>query len=147
LFTHLEIGEADLDYAMDFDQVVPLDHQNYHMVNPQIVADLRKLAGERVAKSEYFNKENRRIARFEAQKSRETVTLNREKYEAEMAELDVEKEEEETLEQQSDTNRPVFELDEYGTEALDVTADYLRLLGANQVATSNNATRAVQRVP
>lgn len=147
LFTHLEIGESDLDYAMEFDRVAPLTHDNYHMVSPQIISDLRELSKRRVNQAEYFAKENRRILQFEERKNRETVTLNKEKYLAELEELDVEKQEEETLEQQSSSDRPVFEVDDYATEALTVTTDYLRLLGANQVATSDDAARAVQRLP
>jgi hypothetical protein len=33
-----------------------------------------------------------------------------------------------------DPTRPVYEMDGYGTEALDITVDYLDLLGANRVA-------------
>ena len=34
----------------------------------------------------------------------------------------------------NDPKRPVFEMDGYGKEALDITVDYLDLLGGNKIA-------------
>jgi hypothetical protein len=34
----------------------------------------------------------------------------------------------------TDPTRPVYEMDGYGTEALDITVDYLNLLDDNRVA-------------
>jgi carboxyl-terminal processing protease len=137
--THLEgIAESDLDYALKFDQVNPLGHEHYHMVSPQIVADLRRLSTERITASEEFSKELKRITRYQEQKDRDTVTLNREKFLAERAELNSEKEEEEMFEEQNNPLRPVFKLDDYGQETLNVTTDYLRMLGGNKVASAGN---------
>ena len=111
------------------------------------MADLRRLSNDRINSSDYFLKQNDRIAKYEEQKNRDTVTLNREKYLAEREEMDAEKEEEETYEKLSDTNRPVFEQDDYGNETLQITTDYLRLLGASGIADANTNTRQVQAVP
>ena len=75
LYTHLEIGESDLDYAMEFDQVKSLTHDQFHMASPQILADLQKRSAARVNASDYFAKENRRIAKYEEQKNREKVVF------------------------------------------------------------------------
>lgn len=148
LYTHLEIGESDLDYAMEFDQVKSLDHDQFHMVSPEILADLQKRSAARVNASDYFAKENNRIAKYEEQKNREKVTLNREKYQAERKELDPEKEEKETFEKLSDNTRPVFDIDdEYNTEALDVTTDYLRVLEGEKIVAAGGETSQVESVP
>lgn len=147
IYTHLKVGESDLDYAMEFDRVAPNTHDDFHKISPKLLADLNELSAKRINASDYFLKENRRIARYEEQKNRETVTLNKEKYLAEREELDAEKEEEETFEKLSDTTRPVFELDEYNTETLDIVSDYLRVLGAGQMAGTPDKARRVQAVP
>lgn len=130
----LDVGEADLDYAMKFDQVQPLPHNQYQMVDQTVVEGLRGRSHQRVAKSEYFDRERRRIARYADMKERKTVTLNKEKFLAERAELHAEKEEEKAFDKLTDPDRPIYELDGYGEEALDITVDYLELLGGNKVA-------------
>ena len=89
---------------------------------------------QRVGKSEYFAKENRQIARYKEQKERKTVTLNKEKFLAERAELNAEKEQEEIYDDLSDRTGRSIEMDGYGEEALDITVDYLDLLGGNKIA-------------
>ena len=77
----------------------------------------------------------RRIKRYEEQKDKKTVTLNREKFLAERAEMNTDKEEEGIYDKLSDPNRPVFDMEnDYNKEALDITVDYLQLLGGNRVA-------------
>ena len=39
----------------------------------------------------------------------------------------------------TDPTRPVYEMDGYGEEALDITVDYLDLLGGNRVAVARPA--------
>ncbi|MCI0492291.1 MAG: carboxy terminal-processing peptidase, partial [Planctomycetes bacterium] len=133
--SHLEgVSESDLDFALAFDRVDPLPHDQYHMVDANMLQGLRTRSQERIAKGEYFTREDRRIARYMEQKDRKTVTLNKEKFLAERAELNADKEEEEIYEGLSDPARPVFELDGYGEESLDITRDYLEMLGSNKVA-------------
>ena len=59
-------------------------------------------------------------AAVEALKAKKTVTLNEDKFVAERKELNADKEEEEIYEGLSDPNRPVFRLDDYDKEALEV---------------------------
>lgn len=135
LTTHLEkVGESDLDYALEFSRVEPLPHDNFHMFDSKLVDGLRQRSHNRIANSEYFSKEDRQIKRYEEQKDKKTVTLNQEKFLKERAELDSDKEQEKMFDDMNDPKRPVFEMDGYGEEALDITVDYLDLLGANKVA-------------
>jgi carboxyl-terminal processing protease len=134
LTTHLDVGESDLDYALKFDRVDPLPHDVFHMVDSNIVQALRQRSQQRIAQSEYFTKANRQIARYSEQKDRKTVTLNKDEFLKERAELDAEKKQEEMFEDMTNPSRPVYDMDGYGQEALDIVADYLELLGGNRIA-------------
>ena len=139
LTTHLDVGESDLDYALKFNRVDPLPHDVYHMVDSTLVQGLRQRSQRRVAQSEYFTKANRQIARYVEQKDRKTVTLNKEKFLKERAELDAEKKQEEMFDDMTNPSRPVYEMDGYGEEALDIVVDYLDLLGVNRIAVARPA--------
>jgi carboxyl-terminal processing protease len=134
LTTHWDVGESDLDYALAFNRVAPLQHDMYHMVDSKLIESLRQRSQQRIAQSEYFSKANRQITRYNELKDRKTVTLNKEKFLAERKELDAEKEQEDLFDSMTDPTRPVYEMDGYGEEALDITVDYLDMLGGNRVA-------------
>jgi carboxyl-terminal processing protease len=139
LTTKLEVGESDLDYAMKFDQVPALPHDNYHMVDDQIKQGLHSRSEQRVGNDEFFAREKRRIERYEEQKDAKTVTLNKEKFLAQRAELNAEKEEEDMYEDLTNPNRPVFKMDDYDKEAIDITVDYLQLLGGHKIAEAQSS--------
>jgi carboxyl-terminal processing protease len=146
LTTQLDVGEADLDYALKFSQVDPLPHDNFHMVDAKMVDALRKRSQERISKSEYFSKVNREIGQYKKMiKDKKTVTLNKEKFLKEREELDNDKEQEKLFDQMTDPSRPVYDLNGYGQEALDVAVDYLDFLGANKIAVAGagNGPQAV----
>jgi len=147
LTTQLEVGESDLDYAMKFDQVQPLQHDVYHMVDKKLIEGLLTQSQRRIAQTEYFDRENRRIERYEEQKGSQTVTLNREKFLAERAELNADKEEEQIYDGLTDPNRPVFKMDDYDKEALEITIDYLRLLEGNKIAEARRPNANAQPWP
>jgi hypothetical protein len=44
----------------------------------------------------------------------------------------------------NDPKRPVYDMDGYGEEALDITVDYLELLGGNKVAVARSGNTAAQ---
>ena len=54
LTTHLDVGEADLDYPVAFDRVEPLSYKHFDYVNPAICDQLRQLSQQRVQASEGF---------------------------------------------------------------------------------------------
>jgi carboxyl-terminal processing protease len=139
LTTHLDVGESDLDYALEFNRVESLPHDMYRMVDTKLIEGLRQRSQQRISQSEYFTKASKQIARYEEMKDRKTVTLNKEKFLAERKELDAEKEQEEMFDDMTDPTRPVYEMDGYGEEALDITVDYLDLLGGNRVAIARPA--------
>jgi carboxyl-terminal processing protease len=134
LTTQLDVGESDLDYALKFSQVDPLPHDNFHMVDSGVIDGLRKRSQERVSSSDFFKKVNREIGHYKELKAKKTVTLNKEKFLKEREELDNDKEQEKMFDAMTDPSRPVYDMNGYGTEALDIAVDYLNLLGANRVA-------------
>ncbi len=140
LTTQLDVGERDLDYALKFSRVEPLPHDNFHMVDSKIVDALRQRSQKRVSQSDYFAKVSKEIAQYKKIKDEKTVTLNKEKFLKQRAELDNDKEQEKMFDAMSDPSRPVYEMNGYGKEALDIAVDYLDLLGANRIAVARPDT-------
>lgn len=127
LTTHLDVGEADLDYALAFDRVGSASFKRFDMVSPAICDQLRRLSEQRVQNSEKFQKESRRIARYKEQKEKKSITLNETQFLKERAELNADKEEEKVLEKHSDLRGGDIERDYYLDEALAIATDYINL--------------------
>ena len=128
LTEHLDIGESDLDYAMEFDRVkrVPFRPENY--VQPQIVHQLNMLSRQRRQNSEDFKKVQQRIERYLERKNKKTITLNEEKFMAQREALDSDKDDQEELRELVDPADSAIKRDYYMNEALAITLDYLRLM-------------------
>lgn len=136
LTDHLKgITEAEMDYALEFDRVRRLQHDFHGMSGPEVARELQAMSDARVGSSEKFVDDLRRIERYRSQRDRTEVTLNLEEFLAERKLLDADKETEEIGEEMSDTDRPVFDLeDHYNQEAVAITVDYIRLLLASKLA-------------
>jgi len=139
--TYLEgIGEADLDYALEFDQVAPLAHINYPNAGARIIDALQENSAKRREKSKFFIDERRKIDKLIERQQEDTVTLNREKFLAEREEVNSEKDKEEIFDKLQEDDRPIFPLAEnhplapYNEEVIAIALDYLKLLGENRVA-------------
>ena len=134
------IGEADLDYALEFDRVDPLPHENYRAANAKLIEGLCERSSQRCDASEFFVKERRKIKRYLSSMQEATVTLNKAKYLAEREEVNSEKDQEAVLDEMQEENRPVFPLTpnhplaSYNAEVLAIALDYLELLGLDRVA-------------
>ena len=133
------IGEADLDYALDFDRVAPLPHSNYRSANAQIISELKQNSEQRRKSSEFFIEEHRKIALMLERQTEDTVTLNKAQFLAEREEVNSKKDKEEIFDGLQE-DRPVFPLSEsspiapYNEEVVAIALDYLKLLGENRVA-------------
>ena len=68
------------------------------------------------------------------------MTLNKDKFLAERKELNAEKEEEDIYDDLSDPNRPVFKMDDYDKEVLDITVDYLNSWAATRSQSAHAGT-------
>ena len=131
--THWPVGESDLDYALKFDSVLPLPHENYPNASPKTIEELRRRSAARVEQSEHFKKEKQRIARYLERKD-EPLTLNKEKFLAERDELNTEKEQEEMFDDLQANDKPVFPQSAYNDELVAIALDYLELLGDGRLA-------------
>ena len=126
---HMDIGESNLDFALDFDRVSEADYSKVRMVNEAMVKQLRERSQQRIAGSEEFKKVQRSIDRYMARKDRKQVTLNEEKFLAERKENE-DADEEDEEEKTNRFERPVIKKDHYFNEAMSITLDYLQLVGS-----------------
>ncbi len=138
--THLDVGEADLDYPVSFDSVAPLQYKHYSYVSPAIRDRLRQLSGQRVQASEKFRKVDRRIARYKEEKAKKSITLNEAKFLKEWADLSADKEEEKAVEKRNELAGITIERDYYLDEALAIVADYVNLTHAAYVQSAGVST-------
>jgi carboxyl-terminal processing protease len=143
LTTHMDVGESDLDFPVEFDRVVKAQFTPTQAVDPNVIAQLNTRSNERRKQSDEFAKLDRRIDQYRRQKAKSHVTLNEEKFFAERAELDAEKEDEANLRDQLETTRPVFRRDYYHDEVLHIAIDYADLLEGMKVAGTRVAAPAV----
>jgi len=132
--TYWEVGESDLDYALEFDRVKPLQHENYSGANPRIIQELAQRSKGRCDKSEFFVAEQRKIERYLERKESPTATLNQEKFLAEREKVNSEKDQKEIYDKLQDEDRPIFPSTPYNEEVIAIAIDYLNLLGQNRVA-------------
>jgi carboxyl-terminal processing protease len=131
---HMDVSEGDLDYALEFDRIPAAKFRRMNMVSPDLIQQLTTRSQVRVGDCSEFAKLQRNIERYLEQKARKSVTLNEEKFFAERAELDADKEEQKQLEEQIDTADEVVTRDFYFNEVLAITHDYIRLLQQQRLA-------------
>jgi len=128
LTSQLDVGESSLDYAMKFNRIEPARYRKVNLVDTRMLEELRSRSAERRKDSKDFAKVLKNIERYNQQKQLKRVSLNEEKFMADRADLNAEKEEEKELEELNDPNRPVVKRDYYFDESISITLDYLRLL-------------------
>ena len=132
--TYWDVGESDLKYALKFDRVLPLPHDNYRNASAQLIQELRARSEGRVANAEYFQKELKAIDRYKERKQDPTVTLNREKFLAERKELNTETDQEEMFDEIQSGDSDIFPDTPYNKELVAIALDYLELLGDQRLA-------------
>lgn len=124
--THMDIGEADLEYSLAFDRVPAARYPSFPLVDPKSVEELGAQSRERVAKAAEFDKVRRGIARYKDQKDRKQITLNEQQYLEHTKEINAEKEEEKLLNPNPENKGIVRNF--YLDEVIAITVDYLNLL-------------------
>ena len=131
-------GEADLDYAIEFDRVTPAQFTAYGMVAAAMKQRLVEQSRKRVGESPEFAKQQAQIDRYQALKKEKQVPLSEAKYMARReAEREAEKEEEKQFEDQLNAPNDVFPDNFYNREILSIVTDYLQLLAGQKVARAN----------
>ena len=100
-----------------------------------LLAELNRTFGRRAEASRRTSRSWRvGSSSISEQKAKDYVTLNEEKFFAERAEFDAEKEDEAKIKEQVETERPVFRRNYYNDEVLNIAVDYVNLLNGPQVA-------------
>ena len=137
MWDHMEIGESFLDNALEFDRVSAAGFRPLRMASPQVAAELQTASAARVTADEEFARTLKRIARFEEDQKKTTVSLNEEVRRREREEVKAlsEDDDEEAEERQPGPGEgPVFREGAYNDEVLRIVADYLALLRGEQLA-------------
>ncbi len=126
----MDVGEADLDYPVEFDRVPKASFRGYSMVDQEIKKELQVKSQARVNESDDFAEQIRKINHYIEQKNLKSVSLNEEKFLARRKQLNADKENEKAIENQVLPNREI-ERNYYLDEVLRITTDYMELLGKN----------------
>jgi carboxyl-terminal processing protease len=122
--------EKDLDYALPFDQVKPVTHQNMKIVTEELKNDLKARSAERIAKSAEFAKLKKDIELFKVQKAKKSLPLNEKELKAQFAKDKADNAEEKLdgdpeEETKSDSTTYKFAKSAANTEVLNIMQDWL----------------------
>ncbi len=129
LSARMDVGEVDLDYAVEFDRIGEAPHDMFSLTSDQIKQKLNERSQLRVDESEDFTKRKRQIQNYVEQKALKKVSLNQDEFMTRRKELSAEKEDRKTFDDQ--VNKKTIERDYYMDEVLKITTDYLNLLPTN----------------
>ena len=127
----IDSGEEFLDNALPFDQIRPAAFRATRMVSSGLIAKLAAMSRQRVAQSEDFGKEQRRIDRYLEMKDRKSVSLNEQVRQAERDKYAKEREEEKKEAEERQKNRDpkdIFPDSHHNDELLNIAADYVQEL-------------------
>ena len=156
--THLDVGESDLDYPVPFDQVDGVPFKKLQLIDPTMIGQIHDRSKQRQELSEDFQKAEKRIAKYQEQKDRKSLSLKEDVFMADRSDLDEEEEaiKKSLLESDTDNDDEVVKRDYYFDEALAIAIDYAALLETGQFAaidnnpldkTAGQKTPATTRVP
>jgi carboxyl-terminal processing protease len=126
-----DFGEGKMDNALKFDKINSLPHASLKRVSPTLIDELATRSSDRRKANPKFRKQEERIAKFAERKARHTISLNEEKYRAEIVpDEDLVKDEEKPQSKDKKkrrTEHPAWESDFYNDEVVNIVADYLTL--------------------
>ena len=125
---HMDVGESDLDYPVEFDRIDAANFRRMQLANADLLEQIRKSSMSRIGQSVEFKKNQEKIDLYLEQKDRKAVTLNKEKYLARREKFDSEKEEKESIEDQLNPSNLDIERDYYLDEVLQIAVDYTKAL-------------------
>lgn len=133
--THMDIGEADLDYALPTDRVPPAAHRSYRMVPANVLGVVRARSNERVKNNQEFVDLMRRIEGYRERKEETTLPLNKEKFIEYRKALDAQQEEiEELVSEDEPVEGKIFNDTFYNKEVIAITSDYAEALASQNLA-------------
>jgi len=125
------ISEGKMDYALKFDKIESLPHDSYNRVPAVLVEQLEARSWDRRKASAKFQKQEESIKKLTERKARHSISLNEEKFKAEV--VDDENEVDEAKPKPKDkprkrlSDRPAWESNFYNDEVIAIVKDYLTL--------------------
>jgi carboxyl-terminal processing protease len=133
--SHMDVGESDLDYAVEFDKVPSASFGKLELVNAEMVQRLKASSAARRRDADDWQKQVKNIQRYLEFKGRKAVQLNEDEFFAARKELDAEKEEERQLDPQNNGKGKdeIVRRDFYFNEVLAITVDYVNELKIRKV--------------
>jgi carboxyl-terminal processing protease len=142
-----EFGEGKMDNAVKFEKVAPLEHDNYHRVPPELVAQLDQRSAQRRKSAAKFQKLDDQIKKYLERKARHSISLNEAKFRAEYVPEDPEEKAAEEKAKKDKKKkkfieREVWTPDFYNDEVMRIVADYLTL-GSKILAAAPERARVV----
>ena len=132
---HMDVGESDLDYPVEFDKIPAASFRRMQLANSDLLDEIRKASLQRIDASEKFQDSQKKINAYLEQKARKSVTLNKEKYLARREQFDSEEEDKQAIEEQINPSVKI-DRDYYLDEVLQIAVDYTQALNEN-VANKN----------
>jgi carboxyl-terminal processing protease len=131
---YMDVSEADLDFAVEFDRVPAATYDKYNMRSPDVVTKLSESSKRRQDSNEKFRQLKEDIEQYVTLKERKAAPLNEDKFFAEREKFNASKEEEKTFEEQINGRDEVVKRDYYFDEVLNLTVDYLNLIENRRIA-------------
>ncbi|HJT79119.1 MAG TPA: carboxy terminal-processing peptidase [Gemmataceae bacterium] len=123
-------GEKEQDYALAFDHVPPLEHDDMGLVPAGVKAALRERSAKRVKESADFAKLTKEAARLKAEKERKTLPLNekdlREEFGGDDADAVEKKLQELAGPDKSESKEYKFQRNFMNNEILQITEDFVQ---------------------
>ncbi len=134
---HMDVGEADLEYPVEFDRIAEATYPDMDMISPELIARLGERSKLRIKDSEDFQKLSRRIDLYLQQKEQKSVSLNAEVFNERRKEFDADKQDEKTIEEQVNHTNSDIERNFYMEEVLQIAVDYVRSMSGVPLAKNN----------
>jgi len=130
----MDIGEGDLQYALDHDTVKAARHDIYSMVPPDLIGDIRRRSMQRVSANKEFQDLLRRISSYVEQKEQNKVSLEEESFFARREELNAQKEEEDEQLDAQLSGEEIYRDNFYNQEVINIAGDYIEGLKKQNLA-------------
>ena len=138
-------GEAELDYAIEFDTVPKAKYEDLGLAEQLTINSLQEKSQRRRGGVKEFNRIEEDIVRYQKLRDRKKIPLQRERYEAEKKKLDPREEDEE----KKDPDKPAPPVNEneikrdfYLEEVLAIAADYARTFKPGDAGSYRRLARA-----
>lgn len=138
-------GEAELDYAIEFDRVPTAEFMNLGLVDLSMINLLQENSQRRRGAVKEFSRIEADIVRFQKLRERKKIPLQRARYEAEKKSLDPEEEDAEKEDPDkpaSPVNQNEIKRDFYLEEVLSIASDYARMFEPADAGSYERLARA-----